>query len=83
MDILEKLELLVENGYCPGLIYDDNGHWALSTNGSQNMTTIEGKQDIWTSFVVEADDWHDSPLKAIEQSIKKLGLVDSISHVSQ
>ena len=65
LDAWEVLEKLVDDGYCPGLIYDDNGHWALSLEGTQNIPIGPEPQDIATTFFIEADMWCDTPLLAI------------------
>ena len=61
----EVVEHMVGNGYCPALIYDDNGHWAMVTDGTQNVPMGPDPQDICTSFWVEAKDWYDTPMLAI------------------
>ena len=32
----QALESLSEIGYCPNLLNDDNGHWAVKFDGFQN-----------------------------------------------
>ena len=61
----EVLEKLVNDGYCPGLIYDDNDHWALSLEGTQNVPIGPDPQDIATSFFVSVEMWCDTPQLAI------------------
>lgn len=55
----------VENGACPALLYDDNGHWALSQCGAQTLSIGDDPQDIATTFIVEAEMWSDTPALAI------------------
>ena len=31
------LDKLVNNGYCPALVFDDDGRWALSFDGAMPM----------------------------------------------
>lgn len=59
------LDKLVEGGYCPALIYDDNGHWALVSDGMQNVPLGDSPEDIAATFFVEAKDWHETPQVAI------------------
>lgn len=67
-DIL--LDWLEEHqGY--GLISDDNGHWACVTNGMQNVPDGDEPQEIWTTFIVEADEWFDSIREAINNARTK------------
>jgi hypothetical protein len=68
----QVVEKLADDGYCPGLIFDDNGHWSLSLDGSQNVPTKEGEQDIWTNFYVEADAWFDDAALAICVTVLKV-----------
>lgn len=68
----ERLDFFVseaERGACPALLNDDNGHWAVSYEGTQNAPMQEGPQDIWTSFVVPESDWLGSPRDAIDAAI--------------
>ena len=68
----EVVEKLVNDGYCPGLIYDDNGHWALSLEGTQNVPIGPDPQDIATSFFVSADMWCDTAFLAICRTVLKV-----------
>jgi len=57
---------------CYSLISDDNGHWACTADGMQNVP--EGKEpvEIMTTFLVEKGDWFDSPRKAIDDRMSRL-----------
>ena len=47
------VEKMTEEGFCPALLYDDDGRWALSTDGIQNLP---GKGEVlYTSFAIESD----------------------------
>ena len=59
------MEKMVENGYCPAILSDDNGHWALSLDGWQNVPDGDEPQDITTTFLVEAALWADTVPLAI------------------
>lgn len=74
---LDWLEKRVETGACPGLINDDNGHWAVSFEGIQ---TIQFRNvpdtdpcDIQTTFFVFARAWKDSIREAIDFAIATYG----------
>jgi hypothetical protein len=50
---------------CAALINDDNGHWAVSTTGMQNVIVGDGLGDVQTTFFIEAADWKRSVREAI------------------
>lgn len=58
-DMWEVVRWLIEDGYCPAILYDDNGHWALSLEGWQNVPDGDESQEIATTFLVEAALWAD------------------------
>lgn len=67
-DILEfdfVMEQLSRLGWCPNLLYDDNGHWAVSADGYQNAAWKDEPIDIETHFYIEAEDWKNSPKEAL------------------
>jgi len=49
-DILEKL---ADIGHCPCLINDDNGNWAVASDGWQNIRGTGG--DLETTLIVRAE----------------------------
>jgi hypothetical protein len=59
------VEKLTDEGNCPGLLFDDNGHWALSLEGAQDVPIGPDPQDIATTFFIEADMWADTVPLAI------------------
>ncbi len=65
----ERLEWLQKQFGC-ALINDDNGHWAMSWAGMQNVPEGDGPQDIQTSFFIEAKEWHDGVTEAIDAARK-------------
>ena len=67
----EVVEKLTDKGQCPGLIFDDNGHWALSLEGAQNVPIGPDPQDIATSFFLSADMWCETvPLTICRAALK-------------
>ena len=58
------LEEMANDGGCPGLIFDDNSHWAVSQDGTQTLN-YESPCDVATSFFVKKEQWCDSPTRAI------------------
>ena len=67
------VEKLVDEGHCPGLLFDDNGHWALPLEGAQNVTIGPDPQDIATTFFVNAVMWADTAPLAICHAV--LGII--------
>jgi hypothetical protein len=59
MDELSKL------GWCPSLLYDDNGHWAISTTGFQNVPEGDDPEDIEIFNIVKKEQWENSPREAL------------------
>lgn len=72
MNISKKLQDLCNKGFCPNLLNDDNGHWALVFDGFQSVPAGDEPEDISTSFHVEARFWKDTIEEAIEYGIKEL-----------
>lgn len=67
-DILEfdfVMEQLSHLGWCPNLLYDDNGHWTVSADGYQNVVYGDEPEDVETHFYVEAENWKNSPKEAL------------------
>ena len=62
---LEKvLAIMVEDGDAPALVNDDNGHWAVASNGMQPLCYDE--RHIASSLFIFDEDtvWADTPLEA-------------------
>lgn len=64
-DAWTVVEHMVNNGYCPGLLFDDNGHWALAFDGAQSLSIGDEPDDVSTSFFVEKNLWCDTAPLAI------------------
>lgn len=58
-------EYLSKIGYCPNLLNDDNGHWAVIFDGFQNVPIGDDKEDICTTCFIEAKKWKDSIYEAL------------------
>lgn len=61
----QALESLAEIGFCPNLFNDDNGHWAVSFDGMQNVPFGDDPEDIATTSIIEKDKWKPSIFEAI------------------
>jgi hypothetical protein len=59
--IMEQLTML---GDAPNLLYDDNGHWAITGEGYQNVVTGE-PADLETHFMIEAKHWKNTIREAL------------------
>ena len=71
-DLASKLNELANVGFCPALIFDDNGHWALAFDGTQSVASLSGPVTTYSTFFVEADMWKDTIEEAVEYSLSKL-----------
>jgi hypothetical protein len=69
--IESALDVLSIYGYCPALLNDDNGHWAVTFEGFQAVPTGNNPEDIETTFFVEAADWKDSIREALIHALEK------------
>ena len=63
MDCGEMLEVLAGLGHDASLLFDDQGHWAMS--GAGFCTVNEGVGDWSGTYTVESVAWRDSPREAI------------------
>ena len=57
LSVEQALQELCEIGYCPNLLNDDDGRWAVAFDGVQDVVMDDEAQDISTSFFVEAKKW--------------------------
>lgn len=65
LTVEQALQELCEIGYCPNLLNDDDGRWAVAFDGFQEAVMGDGAQDISTSFFVEAKQWHSNIRQAL------------------
>lgn len=70
ISIEEALENLSEIGYCPNLLNDDNGHWAVVFDGFQSMPIGDAPDDVALTCFVEAKDWKDSIYDALISALQ-------------
>ena len=70
----QVVERLVNEGFCTGLLFDDNGHWALVNDGMQNVPIGDEPEYIATTFFVEKELWCDTaPLAICRAALKAVG----------
>ena len=67
--IFEQLSKL---GSCPNLLNDDNGNWAVVTDGFQTLAYGDEPCDVDTHFSVPANNWKTTPRKALIHYLKEL-----------
>lgn len=64
----ERLDWLSKQFGC-GLINDDNGHWAVSWDGVQNVPMGRGPSDIDTAFFIKKKAWRKTIRAAIDAAM--------------
>jgi len=64
------LESLTHLGWAPCLIYDDNGHWAISEDGVSSVSMKEN-DDTYISHHSEQSDFRDTIREAVNHYLNK------------
>lgn len=64
----ERLDWL-EKYFGGGLISDDNGHWAVSGAGMQNVPSGDKPEYIAVTNFVEAEEWHSNIRDALDAAM--------------
>jgi len=64
-ETLDKLEEMTHKGYCPALLFDDDGHWTVTLSGIQPMGNMQ-KDDFCTHFIDYS--WHDTIVDAVDEA---------------
>jgi len=64
-ELLDFLEAKAKEGWCPCLLNDDAGHWAVVGDGVQNVP-LDAPDDIATTFWVEKHQWKNTVREALE-----------------
>jgi hypothetical protein len=70
---IDWLERMDDEGACPAVLSDDNGHWAVSFEGVQNCPDGCEPEDIHTTFFIKAKCWKDTIREAIDAAMKDDG----------
>lgn len=76
-DVVEILEAFTEIGYCLNLINDDNGMWAIGSDGMQSVR-YEANMDLETWFFIPARCFKPTIREAITYYVDGLGEYDEI-----
>ena len=75
MDLSKELNRLADSGYCPALLFDDDGRWALVFDGFQPVNLFSDAQAMYTTHFVDVDDWKDTIEEAFTYAIEKARVV--------
>ena len=65
LNVEQAFQELCEIGYCPNLLNDDDGRWAVVFDGMQSVVMGDEAEDVSTSFFVEAKQWHSNIRQAL------------------
>lgn len=66
--VLEELSKL---GTSPCLLNDDNGHWALTFDGFQEVADGDDPQDLAISCFVSKEQWKDTIYDAVMHALEE------------
>lgn len=72
---LDWLEEHTRRGGCPGIIFDDDGHWAVSGDGMQNVR-VDNEGPLHTTFFIEEGAFRDTIREAIDAFRAEIEEVD-------
>ncbi len=59
------IETLTHLGYAPNILYDDNGHFAITDDGFQSICSGDDPEDVELSFNIEKKYWKDTIREAL------------------
>ena len=65
------MQELCDGGFCPALVNDDNGKWAVTFLGMQSVVSEDEPHDVSILSVVEAKSWHEDIRQALIISLKE------------
>ena len=67
---IDWIESLTKQGLCPGLVFNDNGWWAVLTEGHQSLDFADPPTERFdTSFMCESEEswrWKPTVREAID-----------------
>lgn len=72
MDVNKALLQLASMGYCPALIFDDNGKWCVTCDGMQPCDWPLNYSEFWFD---EETQWRDTPEDALKDYFDKIGIL--------
>jgi len=59
------IQSLTSLGYSPNILYDDNGHFAVISDGIQTVSMDDEAVDMDMSFFIEKENWKDTIREAL------------------
>ena len=62
---LQLIVKMADEGFCPALVFDDDGRWALSFEGVSGIKFEEDSQDLDMRIFVKKHEWNESLTRAI------------------
>lgn len=65
------IEELTKLGDAPCILYDDNGHFAITSEGAQSVCFGDAPMDCELQFSVEAEYWKDTMREALEHYLTR------------
>lgn len=68
---MEELIEWVEEKFGMSIVSDDDGRWACTTDGFQNVPESDGAFDLSTSFFIKKDQFRNSIREAIELAMEE------------
>jgi hypothetical protein len=68
----QVLDLLVNLGYAPALLFDDDGRWAVSFEGAQPMVMGDSAIEMTVSVFIEKEMWKGSIREALIYAIENI-----------
>ncbi len=72
---MDWLEEITHQGYAPNLVFDDDGHWAVSFSGYQPAPIGDGEGfdgTVVIGVIIDVDSWKPTIAEAIEYAKKKM-----------
>lgn len=69
MNDKQRIDWLQKHGQGLALLSDDQGHWAVSGDGMQSVSS-NPPEDCHTTFFVEKREWKKTVRKAIDAAIR-------------
>jgi len=70
LSVEDALQKLSEIGYCPALLNDDAGRWAVVFDGFQSVVMGDEPEEVQTSFCVAAECWNPNIRKALIKALR-------------
>jgi len=70
IDLETIIESLTHIGSAPNILYDDNGHFAITCDGIQTISYGDEPVDVETSFYIEKEHWFSTIREALNHFLE-------------